>query len=175
MHEGEILFEITPRLAKTGCYIPFIHKGERYDYEVRPGSVDSTKVETFYKEGDMIGMAFPPPKGVSIRVALRVREPRPEPSPDEETKDYEVKHEICALGLFSGGKIETKDAHGAKVSLTIEPGFDYRSPLVVEGRGFGAKKRGNMVITIVPIFKAPNTFTQNEQKMLDRIIQLATK
>jgi len=184
--EGEIQFDVSPRLAKEGVVIRFEHVKEqkysksnkplvrRFEYRVKPGSTNTTVVERFLSEEDTLAGSWPPPTGTPIRIILRVREPAPEPEltpEDDETKDYEVTLNICALGLFSGGKIETKGAHGEPVSINVPPGHNPSVALTIDGHGYG-KVPGKLIVKINPIFKTPSAFTENEKKMLQRLNDL---
>lgn len=169
-YDAEITLEITHNQWFEGCVVPFRHDEDVYHYEVRPGTVATNVIDTFSPDTCLIGR-FPTP--VKIKITLSIQKPE-EKSKDPPVMDHLVTHEVCALGLFSGGKIETKDARGEGVSLTIQPGFDPKDPIVVEGRGHGKDgQRGRLLVKIVPVFKAPSLFSENERKMLNRVNELA--
>ena len=179
-HDGEITFEITPKQAFEGCIIPFIHQRSKFNYEVRPGTLQSrSSIESFLSEEDEVIGVFRKTGYTTIKVNLvikdKVEDPKVEPKPEspKQTGDFEVVHAVCALGLFSGGKIETKDAYGDPVSISLQPGFNPRNPIIVEGRGYGNEgHRGKLIIKIEPVFKAPSEFSENERKMFRRVGEL---
>lgn len=173
-YDAEITLEITHKQWFEGCVVPFRHDKDVYHYEVRPGTVATNVIDTFSPDTCLIGR-FPTPVKIKITLSIQNKPEKPEEkSKDPPVMDHLVTHEVCALGLFSGGKIETKDARGEGVSLTIQPGFDPKDPIVVEGRGHGKDgQRGRLLVKIVPVFKAPSLFSENERKMLNRVNELA--
>lgn len=169
--------EISPRHAFEGCTVPFIHRGNILHYIVLPGSVSKNVVEQFQVDptiGSQRGV-------ISINVNLRVVEPapkreepkQPKEEPKPESKDHRVEYRICALGLFSGGKIDARDNQNVVVPIVIPPGYNPVEPIIVKGKGYGPEgQRGDLIVKIEPVFKAPQDLNSKELKMLQRLNDL---
>lgn len=162
--------EITTKQGFEGCVVPFVHKGVVLEFTARPGTMMYDAPETFLID-EMIGASR---GSVTIYVHLRAKDPKPEPPPKEQqTGDHHVTFRICALGLFSGGNIETRDYLNESVSVSIPSGYDPSVPIVVKGKGYGPKdKRGDLIVKIEPVFKAPSALNSKELKMLERLNEM---
>lgn len=161
-----VKLEITEEQAFEGCTVPFWHDGTVRDYIVRPGTASRVEVVQYPLDamvGRSVGM-------ISIEVELVVLPKsfkRTEPK-----RDAEMELPLCALGLFTGGRVSVLDHLGEKVSITIPPGYDPSEPFTVPNRGFGDLERGNLIIKIVPIFKDPKDLNQHERQQLQRLNEM---
>ena len=167
--------QIDSQQAFEGCIVPFIHKGCILHYTVLPGSISKTVVEQFQLDptiGSNRGI-------VGITVNLTVAQAKPNaqpPPPKQESKDHCITYKICALGLFSGGKIEARDNQNMPVPISIPPGYNPLERIVVKGKGYGPEnERGDLIITIEPVFKAPNALNSTDMKMLQRLNEMVPK
>lgn len=161
-----VKLEITEDQAFEGCTVPFWHDGTVRDYVVRPGT--SSRVEMAqYSIDAMIGRSV----GVlTIEIELVVVPKHVRTA--EPTRDAEMDLPLCALGLFTGGRVTVLDHLNEKVTITIPPGHNPAEPIKVPERGYGELKRGTLVIKIVPIFKAPNDLNQHELLQLRRLNEM---
>lgn len=165
--------EISSKHAFEGCVVPFVHDNMVLEYTVRPGSSEKTVKELFARDeriGSNLGF-------VNITINLRIVDKHPnEQKETVKAEDHHITYKICALGLFSGGKIEARDSFNEKVQIQIPMGFDPSKPIIVKEKGYGPRNnRGDLHIKIEPIFKTPAELSANELKMLDRINQAVRK
>lgn len=163
---------ITSKQAFEGCVVPFVHKGNVLNFEVRPGTMMYDAPEQFLLD-DMIGSN----RGrVTVNVRLRVQDQQPQPPRKEEQfGNHSITFRICALGLFSGGTIEARDYLNTAVPIMIPAGYDPSEPIVVKGKGYGKDKRGDMIVKIEPVFKAPHQLNAGDLKMLARLNEMTKK
>jgi DnaJ-class molecular chaperone len=167
-----VTLEMTDKQAFEGCTIPFIHQRSILEYIVRPGTMQMThpivRQELFLLDA-MIGSPGHN-RPVTIFVTLNIiSQNKKETVP---TSNIEVTVKLCALALFTGGKLSVKDALGKKVSISLLPGYNPLTPIIIEGGGYGSDKRGNIIITIEPIFKAPSQLTAAELKQLQKLNEM---
>jgi hypothetical protein len=165
--EYAVKLEITEDQAFEGCTVPFWHDGTVRDYVVRPGT--ASRIERVqYPLDAMIGRSV---GTITIEIELVVLAKRSEP--EERTRDAEMDLSLCALGLFTGGKVSVLDHLGEKVSITIPAGYNPAEPIKIPDRGFGSLKRGALIVRIIPVFKAPDSLNDNERKQLQRLNEMA--
>lgn len=162
-----VKLEITEDQAFEGCTVPFWHDGTVRDYIVRPGT-SSRNEHVQYPLDAMIGRSV---GMITIEVELVVLPKCVKKS--EPKRDAEMDLPLCALGLFTGGRVSVLDHLGEKVSITIPAGYDPSKPFKIEGRGFGDPERGALIITIVPVFKEPKDLNQHERQQLQRLNEMA--
>jgi hypothetical protein len=164
----EVVLEITQDQAFEGCTVQYIHAGYMQDFIVRPGSVSHTETQSF-QVNPMIGSntGF-----VTVKVHLKVTQKK---TPyEEQTRDAVLDVNLCALGMFIGGKIAVLDHLGEKVHISIPPGYDPTVPFEIPGRGFGIEgKRGKLIVNIKPIFKEPQSLTAHELRQLQMLNEMA--
>jgi hypothetical protein len=167
-NEYEVTLEITQDQGMEGCTIPFRCAGTMLEYEVRPGTMSSGN---FHMSAPLDGMIGAQTQNVSVKVRVEVLMAR---SPEPELKrDAEISLPLCALGLFTGGRVRVVDHLGAQVSITIPPGYDPTEPFRVKGHGFGTTgSRGDLLVTIKPVFVVPNKLNQNERLQLQRLNEM---
>ena len=175
----EVSIEISPKHAFKGCTVPFVHQGMVLEHTIRPGASDTAAWMTFVTD-ETIGSITAQRVSIFVRLSVVDRRdaPKTEPpkneQPTQETKDDVVTVKVCAIGLFSGGKLEPLDNRKEPVHITIPPGYDPSQPIIAKGRGFGPdENRGDLIIKIEPVFKAPKTLSATEKKMLERVVELA--
>jgi DnaJ-class molecular chaperone len=94
-------------------------------------------------------------------------------APEEKTRDAEMELPLCALGLFTGGRVSVLDHLGEKVSITIPPGYNPSEPFKIDGHGYGSLQRGALIVKIVPVFKQPANLNQHERQQLQRLNEMA--
>jgi curved DNA-binding protein CbpA len=166
-----VTLNITQQQAFEGCTIPFIYQGRILYYVARPGSTEQTTREQFLLD-ETIGAIRP--DSVFITVDLRIDRPVPPPTEEEKaTAHRNTTLQLCALGLFTGGRFTVQDHLNQPVSVTIPAGYNPNKPVVVPGRGYGhGKHRGDLYITIEPVFKTPQSLSQNELKQLQRLNEM---
>lgn len=164
----EVHLEITSDQAFEGCTVQYIHAGYMQDFVVRPGSISHTATDSF-QENPMIGSNT---GRVTVKVHLKVL---PKKTPyEEQTRDCVVDINICALGLFTGGKIMVLDARKEKVSISIPAGYDPIVPIELSQHGFGLDgKRGKLIVQVKPIFKEPSKLAAHELKQLQMLNEMA--
>lgn len=161
-----VTLKITEDQAFEGCTVPFWHDGTVRDYVVRPGTSSRTEMAQ-YSIDAMIGRSV----GVlNIEIELIVL-PKPARTA-EPTRDAEMDLPLCALGLFTGGRVTVLDHLEEKVTITIPPGHNPTELINVPERGYGELKRGTLIIKIVPIFKAPSDLNQHERLQLQRLNEM---
>jgi DnaJ-class molecular chaperone len=164
-----VTLELTIKQAFEGCVIPFIHNGHVLQHTVRPGTISFSQKELFLIDA-MIGSPYWN-KPASIHVTLNIVQQHKNEEP--KIGDMEIVLKICALGLFTGGKITAKDAFNEKISISLPPGYNPKNPITVEGKGYGHdNQRGNLIIKIEPIFKTPAELTIAEVKQLRRLNEM---
>lgn len=161
-----VKLEITEQQAFEGCTVPFWHDGTVRDYVVRPGT--SSRIEFMsYPHDEMIGRSI---GFFTIEIELVVLPAsfkRTEPK-----RDAEMDLQLCALGLFTGGRVSVLDHLGEKVTITIPPGYDPSEPFKIPNHGFGDLERGALIVKIVPVFKVPTELNQNERAQLKRLNEM---
>lgn len=167
---------ISQQHAFEGCIVPFVHKRKILYFDVRPGTMTYDAVESFVDD-DMIGALWK--NTTTVHVHLRVEVPKTHTFKensglhDRETGNMEITLDICALGLFTGGKITTYDYLNEAVQLSIPPGYNPSEPIIVKGRGYGnADDRGDLYVKINPTFKLPTALTANERKLLKKLTEM---
>lgn len=170
-YEHFVTLEITADQAFEGCVVPFVHKGGIMHYEVRPGYTSRTEKLDFIKE-TMIGSGD---RGVvSITVKLIVSDRVSDP--DEKTRDAEIAVNLCALGLFTGGRITVVDHLGEKIPIVLPAGYDPQQLIAIQNHGFGREgQRGTLFVKIKPTFKAPSNLNAGELRQLQALNEMAKK
>lgn len=162
--------KITENQAFEGCVVPFWHDGNVLEYLVRPGT--SSRIEKVdFPRNPMIGSSHL--GNTTIEVQLTVL---PECSTKEELPaDAEMEVPLCALGLFTGGKVTIKDHLGDPVSISIPAGYNPIELIKIPGSGYGPLgNRGTLIVRIVPIFKVPSALNQHEHKQLQRLNEMSS-
>ena len=163
-----VKIEITADQAFEGCTVPFWHDGTVREYIVLPGTTSRTESMVFPKD-PMIGRSH---LGmVTIQVELIVQTRHTEPH--EQTRDAEMELPLCALGLFTGGKVTVQDHLGKDVSITIPPGHDPSTSIIVPDHGYGMHVRGRLIVKVVPVFKLPTDLNFNERQQLQRLNEMS--
>ena len=167
----EVVLEITAKQAFEGCTVPFIHQNKILEHEIRAGLLeDRTSVELFPSH-PMIGMSN---HLIEIRVVVHIIDGRKTTDQEKKFAHKDIKMPVCALGLFTGGKIETRDHLNELIEISIPSGFNPTEPIIVQGKGLGpVGKRGDLRITIEPIFRRPNELNSNELRQLQRLNEMA--
>jgi hypothetical protein len=165
--EHMVDLEITEDQSFEGCTVPFWHDGTVRDYVVRPGT--SSRVERMqYPLDAMIGRSV---GTITIEINLKVLQKQS--APEEKTRDAEMELPLCALGIFTGGRVSVLDHLGEKVTITIPPGYNPSEPFKIDGHGYGSLTRGALIVKIIPVFKTPTNLNQHERAQLQRLNEMA--
>jgi hypothetical protein len=165
--EYMVELEITEDQSFEGCSVPFWHDGTVRDYVVRPGTASRVERVQFPLDamiGRSVGM-------ITIEVHLKVLQKQS--TPEEKTRDAEMELPLCALGLFTGGRVSVLDHLGEKVSVIIPPGYNPSEPFKINGHGYGALTRGALIVKIIPVFKTPANLNEHERAQLQRLNEMA--
>lgn len=164
----------TTKQAFEGCTIPFACGQTLQVYEVRPGEPlmrpTHTVKQTFARD-DMIGAR--PGDLLTVTINLTISdEPYVEPKKEVPPKHHDITIRLCGLGLFTGGTVTIADYLNVPVSVVIPTGYDPSKPIIVPNRGYGTAVRGDMRVTVQPIFKAPSALNQGERQQLARLNEM---
>lgn len=177
VRNGTVHLEVTAQQAFEGCVVPFLYRGHVLDFQVRPGTMSYDSTDTFVVD-ELVGRMNH--ETVQVRVVLTVVTPEThtptEPPRADEPGDMEVTLRVCALGLFTGGQINTRDHLNELVQVTLPVGYDPSEPIIVKGHGYGPKdRRGDLRVRIEPVFKDPGRLTKGELRQLARLNELAER
>lgn len=181
--------EITETQAFTGCTVPFWDDGTVHDFVVEPGRYPKDCTESYtrnmeYPLDEMIGRSHVGTKTIRVKVTIQAPHveppPPPPPAPEkpkpEEKRDAEMSLPLCALGLFTGGRVTVFDPRDNPIQITIPPGHDPELPFIFTQKGYGLLgERGRLIVKIVPIFKAPNALNEHELQQLKRLEEMIHK
>lgn len=165
--ETHLRLEITETQAFEGCNVPFWHDGNMHDFLVLPGS-NSRREKISVSRNPLVGMMHQGYDTVVVELVVTKKQQAEE----EKTRDAVLDLQLCALGLFTGGKFTVTDHLGAPVTVTVPVGHDFRIPLKIKGHGYGTI-RGDLVVNIIPIFKPPITLSESERDQLSRLNEMA--
>lgn len=166
--QHHLIIELTQDQAFEGCTFPFIHNRALYEYIVRPGTTARNEQMTFSVE-TQIGLS----RG-SFTVNIEVRILNQHSSKSEQRRDAEMELPLCALALFTGGRVSVTDHLGEKLVITIEPGQDADKIFKFPDHGYGARgNRGTLLVKIKPVFKTPASLNQHEKQQLERLNEMA--
>ena len=165
--ELHLRLEITETQAFEGCNIPFWHDGNLHNYAVLPGT-KSRREKISVPRNPLVGMLYQGHDQIIVELVVT----REQQAEEEKTRDSVLDLQLCALGLFTGGKFQIKDHLGELVTVTVPIGHDFRIPLKIKGHGFGAI-RGDLVVNIIPIFKSPAALSEKEREQLARLNEMA--
>lgn len=169
--EVGVRIELTQDQAFEGCTVPFVHQGMVLDYEVRPGTAARIEKVLFNLE-QMIGARPVEPLPITVEVVILNRKSQP----DEQTRDAEIVVNLCAIGLFIGGKITVTDHLNERIPILIPAGYDPTTPIAVKEHGYGrVGQRGTLFIKINPVFKLPSELNSNELRQLQQLNEMAKK
>lgn len=175
---SQVVIEITQQQAFEGCVVPFRHRGIILEHIVRPGSLPTTGYFpaagkfTFIAD-ELVGNTKQTVFEISVvlRIISRTHSFRPDSTMHEQpTGNMEVTMKICALGLFTGGKLTTRDFLNEIVPISVSPGHDPTVSIIVPGKGYtSATGRGDLHVKLEPVFKRPSDLNSNELQQLQRL------
>lgn len=181
--ETVVTVDITSQQAFMGCTIPFWDSGVVRDFVVHPRN-SYEKILEGWSEGvrypldEMIGRSVGDKLiVVSVRIDHVAPAPKaaPQPEDDDEQRDAELSLPLCALGLFTGGRVTVNDPRDVPIQITIPAGYNPIEPFIYPQRGYGKLgARGRLTVKIVPVFKAPSALNDHELLQLKRMTEMVT-
>jgi len=175
-----VVLEVTPEQEATGCTIPFNHDGRVLQFSVHPAMIPRDTLQYFrvhnFREDLVIGIEN---NDLLISVTLKFTVPpthtfKEASALDEDPpSDMKCKLPVCALGLFTGGKLTTLDHMNEEVQISLPAGYNPAEPIVVKGRGYGGPRgRGDLYVQIEPVFSVPSALSANDLKQLQRLNEM---
>jgi DnaJ-class molecular chaperone len=158
--------QITEQQGFNGCVVPFIHDGHILEFEVPFGTVENKKFSVTLPINPMIGLQTPKVQfDVNVKI-IRDTDINYPPT----NKNTTVR--LNAIGLITGGVIKVKNADGVLVEVSIAPGFPPKHKIILPKMGYGTPEKGDLIITVEPIFKSPAEFTANDWYLVDQLLAL---
>lgn len=169
-NEWSVDLELSQQHLFEGCTIPFLHHGNMHEYVVRPGTPVRRDTH-FCPRNTTIGATN---SGTMVHINLILTEKKP--AYEDIRRDVQIKFELSALSLFVGGSFEVKDHLGSKITVKFDAGYNPSAPLKAKGKGYGlVGDRGDVLIQIIPVFKAPQELNDKELQLLSQFNNMVKK